>query len=466
MALPTALFMALVIYFLSTVLTWQAQTNQRFTRGEAERAHELYATRGQVNLFIARVLENSSYADDHGPGSPVEDEVDGKTYRTWCQPDSSNPDVLHVICSVDGKLMSYQSSRTIVKTTATGMIIYTDAGGAAGPPDLKWYGLDEASPSWQGLPAIPQQVFQQKEILNAGVPFDPPQFEPNPVLVDLADLDAPAEIGTFAAYGIGADGDLLAIYEPPPTSRMTNPASPTPLQNFPTMFRFDRSEGNWVVTRMPDSYVPTGAVGARIGGTDGTMVVEDGDGLLLMDADGGSERVPAPPGGSIQTFTANSDNVYAQLSDGSLARYTPGGGWSTMLAPAPDVFTSGGELISGSGSPPTLSQLTVSPNGTLMALWQRDGVDTVFRYYPGSEEEEEPPQWDARLPLTLGEDEFIEDLDSITAMPGRVISQVPGPPEQIFAGRSLLPSPGANAPVIATGMYVLPDNRYYAGDSY
>ncbi|MCE7874868.1 hypothetical protein DYH09_31510 [bacterium CPR1] len=475
MALPTALFMALFIYFLSTVLTWQAQMNQRFTRGEAERSHELYATRGQVNLFIAQVLEDSSYADAHGPGSPVEEELDGKTYRTWCQPDGSNPDVLHVICTVDGKLMSYQSSRTIVRTVAMGMIVYTDVGGAAGPPALKWYGLNEASPSWQDLPPIPQQVFQQKEILDGAVPFAPPQFEPGPVLVDLSKLDGPAEIANFAAYGIGPDGDLLAIYEPPPTSRRTDPASPTSLVNYPTMFRFDRSAGSWVLTRMPDSYVPTGAVGARIGGTNGTMVVQDGDGLLRLDTDP-SERVPPPPGGAIQSFTANSDKIYAQLSDGSIARYATssggGGGWSTMLAPQPDAFTPSGEFLSGEGqSTPTLSQLTVSSNGTLMALWQRDGVDTVFRYHPGTPDDpEDPPQWDARLPLTMADNPdvpFVEDLDSISSMPGRVIAQVPGPPEEIYAGRSRLPSPGANAPVIATGMYPLPDGRaYYAGDSY
>lgn len=457
-AIPTALFLALVVYFLSTVLTWQAQMNQRFTSGEAERAHHSFATRGEVNLFVANLMQDPNYADNHTASNPVEETVDGFKYHTWAQP-TSDPKVLQIVCEVEGKLVPFKTCRSVVKTIAQGMILYTDIGPLGGLPELYSMKMDEPPSSWSPIPLPTYEYYVDTTLtdpITNAVTYD----TTNHVLKTM-----PGAFTTFAAYGIGPNGSLVAIFEPPDIN------SPTPPRGYPTMYTYDQLNGTWgTPEEITGGYVPTGAQGARLGGTDGSLVIQDADGLLVRNpGDPDFTRVPNPPGGNITTSTSGNGSIYAQMTDGSLQVYN-GTSWSSLVSPNGDYFTPTGDFVAGTG-PVAVSQLSVSPNGSITALWQRNGVDTVFRYVPG--DAQDPAHWDPSLPVTIEDPNapcgtgaaipVVSDIASITAMPGRFLTESAGPPQEVFVGNSKLSSPngGPNFPVIATGIYNLPDWRYY-----
>ncbi len=462
MAIPTALFMALLVYFLSTILTWTAQMNQRFTSGEAERAFHSFVTRGEVNEYIARFQAGS-----HSVGDTETSTVDGFEYHTRSFPDPSNNKIIRVVCETQGKQIAFTSARSMVETDAQGMILYTDTGGVAGPPNIRMLKMDEGSGAWQDVVPVPQQYFTDAKIVDpvtgADV-LDPvtglPTYNPDPTTHVLKPMVSPEVLQNFAAYGIGPSGKLIAIYEPPTINAATPP------KGYPTMFTYDPAANSWSVQEISGGYVPTGLVNQKLGGTDGSIVIQDADGLMIQDPNSPNypafTRVPNPPGGTITTSTTGGGSTYAQMSNGTIQVFD-GANWSQLVSPNGDFFSDTGEFTAGSGPVP-VSQISVSPNGSITALWQRNGVDTVFRYVPG--DTEDPPHWDATLPLTLEDSNvpMVSDLSSIAAMPGRFLTEVPGPPQQIFVGRTPLPSPGANAPIIATGIYTLAEKRYYPSD--
>lgn len=457
--------MALVIYFLSTVLTWTAQMNQRFTSGEAERAHHSFATRGMVNLFIGHVAQDQNYLEAHQASNAVVAEVDGYTYRTWAEPDG-NPNVWRVICEVDGKLVPFQATRSVVKTVDQGMILYADAGGTTGPAAISFMTMDDpVNTNWQSIDttSIPQFFYRDKELKDPlGNSFVPPQFDSSVHEAVAADLlPTPVLVDRFAAYGTGPDGNLIAIYEPPGINDVSSINTP---KSYPTLFTYDRASGSWSYEELVGPYTATGLIGQRLpGGMDGSTVIQDADGLLIRTPPSTAfVPVPSPPGGAISHATAMNGTVVTQMADGSIQRYT-GSGWTSMVSPVGDYFTPEGEFVAGSGPVP-VNQISISPNGSITALWQRSGVDTVFRYIPGDGTPENPPHWDATLPLTIDDTNvpFAQDLESITAMPGRFFTQVPGPPPAIYNGRRRMPDPPG--PVIATGIYTLPDGRFYPAD--
>ncbi|MEW6278053.1 MAG: hypothetical protein AB1758_05475 [Candidatus Eremiobacterota bacterium] len=460
-AVMTTMLLVMVMYFLATVVVWQARFNHRLTQSATERTRRLFAAQGRVNEFVASMMEDQGYESRHGPLTPVVTRDRGVEYRTWVVTDPGYFSVCHVICRVNGVgIASLQTSRAVRRKANVGTILYTDVG--AGSPDIRCY--TTGGGVWWPVPNPARRFYARSR-----------EREPDGSLRWVIRLrEMAGQVEQFSAY-CAINGNLYAAYLPGDYD------ADGFSDGLPTLMVYDRADDSWRPELLPDGYRPSDKT-LISGGDGGALFMTEANGIVFQAGPGAAWRnLPNPPWlppNSVPTSMASGGEVlYARFprNGGSDLLCWTGRRWTPVGLPSADYFTPEGELVGGDERTVVPDQMAVSAAGVLYGLWKRPGLDTVYRYTPPSDSD--AGGWSANLPLRSDRPSrpLVEDVDSITMANGSLVKRIvqAEKPDEIYLGEEKLPPVTApdgtvltTTPVVAAGAYPTGRIDYEPGAFY
>lgn len=161
-AIPTALFVVLLLFVLGTVAARQASLNLRLSQGEAQETRWRQAARAAVNRAILLLNEDPSF-ESYSEDSPFQETEDGLTLEAWATVDPDHPKLYHVHGRAfprGSPHLAQSFERIVRKRPDIQGITYAQSPipGANTPDSIFYRHGDE--PDWQLIPPVPLQFYR------------------------------------------------------------------------------------------------------------------------------------------------------------------------------------------------------------------------------------------------------------------------------------------------------------------
>lgn len=417
-ALPFAVTLTMVIFFLITVQTAQVNYNLRLVQGASERTRIWYMAKSVVNEAIARLNDDPAFSLPT-PEAPFRTEQNGFVLTAWVVPDPNSPDLLHVrgrAWPVGNEGAVQEFSRVIVSEPPIEAVVFSSGASSLGVPTSIFRAV-AGSPSWELLPQVPNMYYDVKgHVQNVAGDFG----------TMVGWLAADQRGHTYSVYyprmGNGFIAQLAAQYTirsiaqmPRGVELMTEHGRSMDqyagqiediLQmgnRVPSILRYSTQTNSWDAlpplpapdangNPKPSDYLMPGMPVTVAGGKDNVYagVIHKGqDYIYAFDAQSESWNIMSRPPGqnALRDLTADAQgNVYAQWSPahssgagtGEFYKYD-GSEWSKLPTP-PRTFD--GVTIPADAK---LGQLTSSPKGELFAtFWGSNSrPDTLIKFADG-----------------------------------------------------------------------------------
>lgn len=338
--------------------------------------------------------------------------------KAWAEPHPSGPSGLYLIRGtahppgLPGRAESF--SKVVLEAVDSEPILYAEAAGEI-------LAIQEDMPAWMPVPPFPFMYFKTVTVLDpAGI--EPPRQETRLVHYVGGEDDDPFPLAYFSA---DEQGHLLSHFLPPDPDGL------------PTLATYTVG-GEWTFSLLPED-------------TEFGPLSSSEQGLVTVPSSGDPEKIyaklkseanPDPPwstieppaglpaGARVTNLSLGGDSLFAQFENdagyvGLFRRKTDV--WSPVPPPPTMFFTEEGELQT-SAEPVQLDRITATREGDLYGLWQRDGIDMVYKFSADG-------GWSPMPPLPLYEYTgsgaavkagYVQDLEAIGATPGGQLVQQTG----------------------------------------
>lgn len=402
-ALVTALFVVMVLYFLCTVAAREAQENLRYLTLESERTRRLYLAKAGANQAVAEMMEDVSMEATYSKSDPREETYDGIVVRTWIEPDPDESTLRHVRSEAFpvGRPSEAQTFTRVVRRAdeALNAVLY-----------FRNPSTNEIMESTLGDGGMEP---------NWGEPLPPGEPAPSPTPPQFRDLDALPSVPHLVYAPLGPYGEL----QPSPLPSV--PAQPSLLGcaydntdeslyafthdpdgvYWPALLKKERTGGQWeALAPLPPSpgsspaipmvrCGPMAAAGKLVyavcepgGPSPGppqlyAFSVEDLQWTKIRDLTSANVKLSAFSinGGDKKGVLLKSGDTWEVIGDEISIDVNWGDKTCWIKNPG---FTGGANeeplIVSGGGVQET--QKAICANGDLVCLWQRDPADSVLSY--------------------------------------------------------------------------------------
>lgn len=326
-AIPTALFMVLVLFALVTATVVQVRQDLVFTSYGHVKTQAIFLSRAALNLGYQQVAANASFVEDHLGKERAFRE--GQEIAIWFVRHPEFPDVYYLFGQGTAGRLSFESVATLKKKEEATGVVY--ARRALAGTDVYYYRTPGAT-DWSVLPAAPRS-FYKPGTKGAFTVETKPGSAPS--------LSAP--VGDL-------NGGLYAVWR---------------RDGIDSIFRFDKATNKW-------NLVPPAP--QRHHKRDGTLV-----------------ESPGKLAANFQDLaTDGKDILYARTGrDGvdTIHRYdTAANQWTALPAAPAKVYQKVPgkpgqfKLVDLKRAAGNLVDLGSDGDGNLVARLPRDGIDTVYRY--------------------------------------------------------------------------------------
>ncbi|MBI3926121.1 MAG: hypothetical protein HY319_11310 [Armatimonadetes bacterium] len=405
MAIPTALFLVLVLFGLITAIQLQSTQNLKVTRQGHGRTQALFLARAVADFSLQRLQTQGGFYDqvfekelELSPEAlPSLGEIPaGAELTVTLAPSPTDPDLLYLtgLVSLPG-IKAQEFTRVLVRRAVTGNVFAKRGGDIGITIFIRPADTSEAGPAqWTMLPPLPNRFYAKT---GAGMVLQDKTLDGNP------DNDFAAAQKVVGLAG-DSKGNLYAIY------KRDGPD---------TVFKLDTT----AEPLTPDDWKPLPPVPDQYYKADGTLMVDTyADQNTALDSPVDPE-VPLegedPPEVSAEAAdrlkelaTDGEDRLFARFARKDEAIDTlymldqdttrnPGGKW-VVLPPTPKSHYAmvGGtiKLTTPWTTPPStglafnLKDLAADGNGNLFARFPRDDIDTIYKFEPGSDFKD-PDNW-------------------------------------------------------------------------
>lgn len=432
-AIPTALFIALLVFFLSTVILARARHQLRLTQISSHQTQRSYAAWGAVNQAIASLNDGEAW-EEHGAGNPIRTSTEYLEAEAWVVQDPDFPEILHVLARAYPKGqpgLAVQRARTIRKKPDAEAIVVTTSHIDDGPEAVSYKRSTEAG--WTPIPP-PEKNYYLGGTLHTN---------PGEYCQHLFGLQADNQGRIHAVYynaiddsaflttlmnGIISQGSEDGISQREfPFAVIKEGYGPEILGQMSeaSLLEYDLSADRWTAVPTPPAFkvvgsdlVPTGeVVHATTANSDGKALwVTEGGSRVIYEREFASDTwIPHQgPGRHVydtsgnlleaDTFTAGvipyDGGLYAMTmtmegKNSAFHRRRDDGSWE-VLPPVPRSYYENGSLVTEPGSAWWVDHGEAGPNGELVCLWKRgketgSGGDTILQFKDGAWQAMEPP---------------------------------------------------------------------------
>ncbi|MGE0492343.1 MAG: hypothetical protein AB7S38_24230 [Vulcanimicrobiota bacterium] len=420
MAIPTALFFVLIIFFLATVMAARAHMNLRLSRYEADGFKRQQAARGAAAQALIELNKDDNWKV-HDSADRVIFERDPLVTEAWITQDPDHPLIMHIFgraYPAGNEDMAEISSRVVLRRPDIEGVTFTNAPVFGRlTPDSMFYKRSYDT-EWTKLPPCPRLTYSESGVLQTHSGY----------AGSLTNLAADDRGRLYAHYVPGYDRDdaIGDIYREKYARFLTTGdfgemfrAVPDYVETLGSGLRaqafggsvimtFDTANESWrALPPVPDvsfsggtaslntSRIYEGGVGP-IEVSNDTLYVsiyKDGqDGMAMLDLNTETWQAIQPPPQSYFTSSGqrvdrpglmqeagnaeadSAGNLYANWltgdrNNGAIFKKAPGGTWELLPPPEAGQFAEDGRWLPLGGKANKLSYLDVTPEGDVYATW-------------------------------------------------------------------------------------------------